>query len=196
VAGSWGHVDVARFKYPPHWISGERLWRAMRAVDPTTGKTRGWMELRARDAGTSPGFTLLCAGNDLQGLARQLVATAGEVGPETELAELALALAPLASYLGMREPGSAAHRDALAATLAAVRALAAFPHVLAAVGPERAEAVMILFLLLSDQLAAARRPELARFASEARADQKLEAELSSLRAQLAALQDVASQGAP
>ena len=187
-------LDVARFKYPPHWISAEQLWRAMRPVDPTTGKMRGWMELRARDAGSSLGFTLLCAGDDLQGLARRFVAVAGELGPEAELAELALALAPLVSHLGMREPDSPAHRDALAATRSAVRALASFPQMLAAVGPDRAEAVTILLLLLSDQLAAAHRSDLARFASEARADQKLEAELANLRAQLAALQDVASQG--
>jgi glutathione gamma-glutamylcysteinyltransferase len=39
-------LDVARFKYPPHWISAERLWRAMQEVDPTTGKTRGWVVIR------------------------------------------------------------------------------------------------------------------------------------------------------
>jgi hypothetical protein len=58
------------------------------------------------------------------------------------------------------------------------------------------EAVTIVLLALSDQLAAERRSELARFASEARADQKIEAELANLRAQLAALQEVASHVAP
>jgi glutathione gamma-glutamylcysteinyltransferase len=187
-------LDVARFKYPPHWISAERLWRAMRPIDPATGKTRGWMELRARNAGTALGFTLLCDGDDLQGLAGRLVAVAGELGPETELAELALALGPLASHLGMREPGGTAHRDALEATRSAVRAVAAFPQIFAAVGPERAEAVTILLLLLSDQLAAAPGSELARIASEARADQRLEAELANLRAQFAALQQIATRG--
>ena len=40
-------LDVARFKYPPHWISAERLWQAMHAVDPATGRSRGWLALRA-----------------------------------------------------------------------------------------------------------------------------------------------------
>jgi glutathione gamma-glutamylcysteinyltransferase len=44
-------LDVARFKYPPHWISVERLWRAMQAADPATGRARGWLVLRRSTAG-------------------------------------------------------------------------------------------------------------------------------------------------
>jgi glutathione gamma-glutamylcysteinyltransferase len=43
-------LDVARFKYPPHWVAAERLWRAMAQVDPTTGLARGWIVVR-RSAG-------------------------------------------------------------------------------------------------------------------------------------------------
>jgi glutathione gamma-glutamylcysteinyltransferase len=38
-------LDVARFKYPPHWVSVERLWQAMREVDVDTGHERGWLVL-------------------------------------------------------------------------------------------------------------------------------------------------------
>lgn len=38
-------LDVARFKYPPHWVSAEQLWRAMQTVDPATSKPRGWLRL-------------------------------------------------------------------------------------------------------------------------------------------------------
>lgn len=38
-------LDVARFKYPPHWVSVEQLWRAMQPIDPATGKARGWLRL-------------------------------------------------------------------------------------------------------------------------------------------------------
>jgi len=31
-------LDVARFKYPPHWIPAERLWKAMHPIDPATAK--------------------------------------------------------------------------------------------------------------------------------------------------------------
>ena len=34
-------MDVARFKYPPHWITLEQLQTAMNSEDPTTKKVRG-----------------------------------------------------------------------------------------------------------------------------------------------------------
>jgi glutathione gamma-glutamylcysteinyltransferase len=39
-------LDTARFKYPPHWVSVERLFAAMRAEDDATGLARGWLGLR------------------------------------------------------------------------------------------------------------------------------------------------------
>lgn len=39
-------LDVARFKYPPHWVPAERLWKAMHATDPSTGQSRGWIVIR------------------------------------------------------------------------------------------------------------------------------------------------------
>ena len=46
-------LDVARFKYPPHWISAERLWQSMYAIDPATGRSRGWIALRPRAQGVT-----------------------------------------------------------------------------------------------------------------------------------------------
>jgi glutathione gamma-glutamylcysteinyltransferase len=40
-------LDVARFKYPPHWVPIERLFAAMLPVDPATSRSRGWIELVA-----------------------------------------------------------------------------------------------------------------------------------------------------
>lgn len=36
-------LDVARFKYPPHWAPVSALWAAMQGVDPSTGQPRGWL---------------------------------------------------------------------------------------------------------------------------------------------------------
>ncbi len=47
-------LDVARFKYPPHWIPAERLWQAMQPVDPATGRSRGWLSLRTDASGIRP----------------------------------------------------------------------------------------------------------------------------------------------
>ncbi|RVX19237.1 Glutathione gamma-glutamylcysteinyltransferase 1 [Vitis vinifera] len=36
-------LDVARFKYPPHWVPLPLLWEAMDNTDETTGHRRGWV---------------------------------------------------------------------------------------------------------------------------------------------------------
>lgn len=38
-------LDVARFKYPPHWVQLELLWNAMRSLDKATHLPRGWVIL-------------------------------------------------------------------------------------------------------------------------------------------------------
>jgi hypothetical protein len=38
-------LDVARFKYPPHWVSLSLAWQALRTQDKDTGKPRGWVVL-------------------------------------------------------------------------------------------------------------------------------------------------------
>ncbi|MDJ1182141.1 phytochelatin synthase family protein [Roseofilum sp. BLCC_M143] len=34
-------LDVARYKYPPVWVTAEDLWNSTRTVDSVSGKTRG-----------------------------------------------------------------------------------------------------------------------------------------------------------
>ena len=38
-------LDVARFKYPPHWVSLPKLVKAMRSRDRSTDAARGWVVL-------------------------------------------------------------------------------------------------------------------------------------------------------
>jgi len=40
-------MDVARFKYPAHWVPLKELVHAMFCVDPDTGRPRGYLHLRA-----------------------------------------------------------------------------------------------------------------------------------------------------
>lgn len=42
-------LDVARFKYPPHWVSVETIVKAMAEIDPTTQKPRGYFIMSAND---------------------------------------------------------------------------------------------------------------------------------------------------
>lgn len=41
-------LDVSRYKYPPVWVKAEDLWKAMATVDPTSGKTRGFVLISRR----------------------------------------------------------------------------------------------------------------------------------------------------
>lgn len=43
-------MDVARFKYPPHWVPLPLLWEATLPVDSETGKSRGWAVLSRNNA--------------------------------------------------------------------------------------------------------------------------------------------------
>jgi glutathione gamma-glutamylcysteinyltransferase len=174
-------LDVARFKYPPHWVSAEQLWRAMQSLDPTTGLARGWMEMRRRAIAGALGFNVSCAGASWPGLARSLNAVTAELAAAPGTAALARKVLPLVGHLEVRAASEPAHRDALSLARAAVRASAAYPAVLAAVGTEHAEAVTVLLYAIADRLTAEQREELGELGSS------VMPELGNLRAQLAAL---------
>ena len=38
-------MDVARFKYPPHWVPLPLLWSAMGSLDSVSGKPRGYLRV-------------------------------------------------------------------------------------------------------------------------------------------------------
>ena len=38
-------LDTARFKYGPHWVNVELMFKALEPVDPSTGKSRGYVVL-------------------------------------------------------------------------------------------------------------------------------------------------------
>lgn len=42
-------LDVARFKYPPHWVPLSLLWDALAPIDTATGKSRGYILLSKGD---------------------------------------------------------------------------------------------------------------------------------------------------
>jgi len=181
-------LDVARFKYPPHWIGAERLWRAMHPVDPATGRARGWMVLRRSVRGVALGYTMSCEGADRHGIARRLVDVARELGPTADVGALARALEPLADHLAVRSPASEAHQAAVGRMQEALRGLAAFPRVVEAVGSEQAEAVTILLLAIASRLEAAQRGEIVELIAEAERVAPIAGELACLQAQLAALE--------
>lgn len=52
-------LDVARFKYAPHWVPLPLLYQAMQPADPATGRPRGLLIVQARGRAAGPrAFTL------------------------------------------------------------------------------------------------------------------------------------------
>ena len=174
-------LDVARFKYPPHWVSAEHLWRAMEPIDAATGQARGWLVMRRRARSSALGFSVSCVGENWHGLSRRLMAVIAEMGLSPGPAELARAMLPLASHLEVRRAGTAAHQEALAIARTALRSSAVYPQVHKEIGPEHAEAVTILLFAIADRLKASQRDELGTL------NGPITEEVDNLRAQLAAL---------
>ncbi len=56
-------MDVARFKYSPHWVNTADLFRAMTAIDATTQRPRGWILLRRAPGGRPMMLRLFAAKN-------------------------------------------------------------------------------------------------------------------------------------
>ncbi|KAL3517718.1 hypothetical protein ACH5RR_020307 [Cinchona calisaya] len=53
-------LDVARFKYPPHWVPLSLLWDAMNTVDEATGLYRGFMLISRLHRAPALLYTLSC----------------------------------------------------------------------------------------------------------------------------------------
>ena len=180
-------LDVARFKYPPHWVSVERLWQATHSIDPVTGKTRGWLVFRPRAQGVALGFSIRCDGESWQGLGERLSAVVAELSSATDIAALARGILPLVSHLELRMPTAPAHREAITAAQTALRDLLLHREIAEAIGAERAEAVTLLMLAIDDILTAPQRVVLNQLTHSLSAHPALAGEVSNVRAQLAAL---------
>lgn len=180
-------LDVARFKYPPHWVSADRLWEAMRAIDPSTGKSRGWLTLRARTRGAGLGFSIRCDGDSWRGLVDRLGHAIGQLDASADVDAVIRAITPLAMHLELRTPSVAAHREAMDRARAALRTLPVHARVAAIAGPEQSEAVTILLLAGETLLGPEQRARVAAIVGDVDVDGPLAAELENVRAQLTAL---------
>ncbi|KAG2260395.1 hypothetical protein Bca52824_079689 [Brassica carinata] len=65
-------LDVARFKYPPHWVPLRLLWDAMNSIDESTGRHRGFMLISRpyREPGLL--YTLSCKDESWTSIAKYL----------------------------------------------------------------------------------------------------------------------------
>uniref|UniRef100_A0A7C8YW16 glutathione gamma-glutamylcysteinyltransferase n=2 Tax=Opuntia streptacantha TaxID=393608 RepID=A0A7C8YW16_OPUST len=55
-------LDVARFKYPPHWVPLTLLWEAMDTIDEASGENRGYMLISRQEQEPALLFTLQDSG--------------------------------------------------------------------------------------------------------------------------------------
>ncbi|HET8931864.1 MAG TPA: phytochelatin synthase family protein [Polyangiales bacterium] len=186
-------LDVARFKYPPHWISGEALWRAMHAVDPAVGRARGWLSLSARAHGVALGFTLRCSDASWQALAERIASAHRELGHASDLHALTHAMRPIAEAVELRAPTTPSHAEALTQARAALRALPLYTRLSdAGEEPAFAEVITLLLLASQDRLTPSQRSEL----GELTMSEPLNDELRNLSAQITAIMTAQSADAP
>lgn len=187
-------LDVARFKYPPHWVSLPRLARAMRTTDAATGRRRGWARLRRRTDVQPVGLTLACAGASWREVAARLDAVTARAWPsDGTLTSIAAALPALALHVALRRDDAPDHAAALERVLAALRATEAHQLARTVAGGEVADAVAALLLLVARRHAVAPGPladGLARLAAEAARDPIVTAELELLASQRDALAEL------
>jgi len=145
-------LDVARFKYPPHWIPLTALHAAMQPLDPATGRARGWIALRRGDRPASLLFTARCTGDgDLASFAAALTglrATLESAAPRTVEAALRAVLTAAAFPIELehRPLALAEHAAAAAALLTALRATPVHAAVAAVSEQPDPDALLILAL--------------------------------------------------
>ncbi|KAK3028127.1 hypothetical protein RJ639_038988 [Escallonia herrerae] len=66
-------LDVARFKYPPHWVPLTLLWEAMNTTDDASGRHRGFMLISRLPRAPALLYTLSCKHESWVSIANYLV---------------------------------------------------------------------------------------------------------------------------
>ncbi|KAI3782952.1 hypothetical protein L2E82_13013 [Cichorium intybus] len=66
-------LDVARFKYPPHWVPLKLLWEAMDTLDDASGFRRGFMLISRLQRPPALLYTLSCKHESWVNIAKYLV---------------------------------------------------------------------------------------------------------------------------
>lgn len=149
-------LDVARFKYPPHWVPLPVMFEAMQKQDAVTGRPRGWLSLRKRAGSSAVAQFLVCT----EGLAvrssierlLQLQADAFHANPPRSLDALlassarALAASGIAERVYLRAPETIEHRRLFDELAALVTRLPLYHRACAVLGSELAGPVVLWWL--------------------------------------------------
>jgi glutathione gamma-glutamylcysteinyltransferase len=112
-------LDVARFKYPPHWVSVAALFEAMKPIDPSTQQSRGYFLMSRGDACCTLCFRIYGRDFDwriiLEHLTKETPNNIAQKNPSTAeeaLSSFLTSLSPaLLSMLALEEPQEPEHQE-------------------------------------------------------------------------------------
>lgn len=180
-------LDVARFKYPPHWLPAPLLFEAMHPLDPATGRARGWLVLRPRPHALGLGYRVRCEGEVWQSWAERLAGALDAAPSHGGIRGLAAAALPLSRSIEVSPPTAQDLRHIFDAARATLRATPLYAEVAAEVGDDDAEVVAVLLLAGDTLLDAEQRALIEAAVPGGSLDGPVAAEIASVRAQINAL---------
>ncbi|KAM0827486.1 hypothetical protein ACQ4PT_068194 [Festuca glaucescens] len=92
-------LDVARFKYPPHWVPLPLLWEAMNTTDEATGLLRGFMIVSRHTSSPSLLYTVSCGDESWKSMAKYCVEDVPNLLKDESLNDVATLLSHLVESL-------------------------------------------------------------------------------------------------
>jgi glutathione gamma-glutamylcysteinyltransferase len=199
-------LDVARFKYPPHWVPLPVLFEAMRAEDAATGRARGWLTLRKRAFASAISRFLVCSDGiatravlqrvlELQG-SSLLARPPANVDELLTLSAAALGASGISERVRLRPPETAEQQRAFDELMALIESTALHRRASARLGPALATRVAAWWLAAPRaawaDLPAPLRDQLAPLLDIAALPPLLAAEIELLRSQVDFLLEVDS----
>ena len=188
-------LDVARFKYPPHWVQLAELHTAMLAIDTTTQESRGWVMLQR---GVRPSLVYFVSCREMSGrelmlkIQHEVPAQLTARAPSTAI-EAVRVFAEVSGLGGRDAPCSlrdqdTQHPEKTIALRSAMRATRLHQVVAQTLAQPMSELVTALLLVMPDAmwsgLTPSVREELSSWIVEAWRTPELSDELSYVRQQL------------
>ncbi len=194
-------LDVARFKYPPHWVPLTKLFAATRTTDTSNGASRGWIVLRPRQTPRSVLYALSPEAHvgELVAGTRRRIAEAFAAPPAdatSAIATFARAVAGAASALELRVHAGETESARANELLAELRATELHRAIRGALGegaaaPGPADVAAALAMVMPDAtwgaLPEGVRADVVAMLEHARAAKGMTDETATLREQLSAL---------
>ena len=187
-------LDVARFKYPPHWVPLERLYHAMSTIDVVTGKQRGWLSLEAGPTTASKMFALSARKHIAPILESARVAFENAAGVASSLAS---ALELFVRVFSSVDTVLESRQEEVSPQLLRLRSTALYRELAAAAGPTETftlDMSCMLLLALPENVwsEVKAREEVLELVRDALCDDELQQEVSSIKQQLEALSRMAT----